>query len=246
MLAALAFTLTGCTFIGLSTPEEQCACFTDGLLESEPIQDLIDGDNKWMGLILGATKAEEIEGIFEDIPHEYCYARQEESGSHMVCNDIPEKYFKNIGGYIFVHLTEFNCQGFYITWELHTIKKIVFSCGDCIKVEQLFSQINEPSYISAWPAGLHDSELLTTLFYPQRGLSVGLETLDPLDPQLTQTTTVSYFELTLPIPDNKRSTLKEIISVSDYECLQEWVGYGDIVDLYYSEESNPNCPHRRN
>lgn len=243
----LSFFLNGCNILGITTSQEkQCDCCTESLFESGPIQDLLDGDNEWMGLILGETKADEIEAIFEDIPHEFCYARQEEDGSHMVCNEIPEKYFDNIGGYVFLHLPEFNCRGLFISWELDKIDEILFSCGDCINLAQLFSYFGEPSYISAWPIGLHDSELATTIFYPQKGLSIGLGYIDPLDPTLTETIDISYISLTLPPQNNKRSPLKEWMSGTDYLCRRDWVGFGNLVDLYYTEKSNHECISDRN
>ena len=243
ILIFFVFSFSGCKDLGFtSSVEEKCACCTEGLFESEPIHDLIDGDNKWMGIELGVTRSEQIEEIFKDIPHKFCYSRQEEDGSIMVCNDIPEKYFENIGGYVFVHLTEFNCQRFKVSWELNRIRNIIFSCRNCITVDQLFSQIGEPPYISAFPAGLHESELLATVFYPEQGISVSIEILDPLDPQLTQTNTISYFSLTLPTLDTKRLTLKEWMSETDYKCLREWLGYGNIVNIYYSGNSDGTCP----
>ena len=160
--------------------------------------------------------------------------------------NCPENYFNNIGGYVFLHLPEFNCRGFYISWKMDKINSIVFSCGDCITLTQLFSYFGEPSYISAWPIGLHNSELATTIFYPQKGLSIGLGYIDPLDPTLTETIDISYISLTLPPQNNKRSSLKEWMSGTDYLCLRDWVGFGNLVDLYYTEKSNHECVSGRN
>ena len=77
LIFILLFTLllTGCSLLVRNkASEDECDCCTDGLFESDPIQDLIDGDNEWMGLVLGVTKADEIEAVFENIPHEFCFA----------------------------------------------------------------------------------------------------------------------------------------------------------------------------
>ena len=240
----LTLFLTGCSILGTTAnSEEQCVCCTEGLLESEPIQDLIDADNKWMGMELWVTKAKEIEAIFEDMPHEFCYWKRDNDGSHKICGDIPETYFETIEGYIYVYLPEYGCEVFRINWEMEKIDRILFSCPECITVGQLFSQIGEPHYLSAWRTGLHESELATTLFYPERGLSVDLDTLDPLNPLLTGTSTIGSLSLTLSRPDDWETTFREMITGTDYQCLRVWHGYGDIAKLHYSGKSDGTCPY---
>ena len=235
--------LAGCSFLESSKDSEiECDCCTDGLFESDPIQDLLDGDNEWMGLTLGVTKANEIEAIFDDIPHELCYWKWDDDGHHKICNNIPEEYFSNIGGYIYVFLTDFNCQGFQISWELDKIDEISFWCEDCLTVDQFFSQIGEPIFIEAWPTGLHETKLATFLYYPMRGLKISVNIEDRLDPQLTETTTITYFSLSQPQEDNRKTTLRHWIGDTFFECVRKWIGYGDIVELYYAEEHITNCP----
>lgn len=215
-----------------------CNCCVEGLLELDPIQDLIDGDTYWMGLEVGKTKKDDILPHFSNEKISYCISSQSEE----ICNSNPEKILIKSWGVIKLTLLDFSCEDFWINWEGDEITSIDFRCDDCIAVDSILNKINASPYISSIFTGLHEVDIVSTLIYPTYGLSVGTKTMDRYQAEINANTTITYISLNPPQSELIISSVGDFINEYKINCARPWVGYGNLFELYYPEDTGKGCP----
>lgn len=233
--------LSGCKILGLpSDTEEQCDCCTENLLESEQIQDLIDGDNEWLGLVIGETNPSDVLSYFSGENISYCVS----SKSEEICNGNVENILTQPQGIIYLSLLNLNCQPFGISWEDEKISSIGFYCEDCILIHDLITEIDAVPYISSFYSNLHETRIMTLFYYPEYGLRIGTEPLDRNQAYLVDSTPIVYIKLNLPQDKMETSSFGNFIFDYDVNCARLWKGYGDIYNLYYPEDTGLGCPYK--
>ena len=232
--------LTGCDIIEVFTnQEESCNCCIDGLLESEPLQGLIDGDTFWMGLEVGKTKPEDVLPHFSGMNISYCISYLSEE----VCDSDPEDMLSKPWGVINLTLLDFNCEEFWISWKGDTITSIGFRCEDCITIESILDEIGFTPYISSIIVGLHETEITTVFIFPDLGLIIGTESTDRYEAEIHTNTTITFIDLYPPESDLQISSVNNFITQYDVDCARPWTGYGDLYELYYPEDTGKGCPY---
>ena len=232
--------LSGCkVFESPSANVELCECCTEDLLEAEPIKALIDGDNEWLGLVVGKTNNSGVLSLFSGENISYCVS----SMSEEICNDDVEDILTKPRGVISLTLLDFNCQPFGISWENGLIASIGFSCENCISINEIIAEIDAVPYISSIYVGLHETEIMTVFYFPEYGLQIGTEPMDRNQAFLVETTPILYIKSYLPQENIEASSFGDFILEYDVNCSRLWQGYGDIYDLYYPEDTGLGCPY---
>lgn len=243
VFSLLILLLSGCKILGLpSDTEEQCDCCTEGLLESEQIQDLIDRDNEWLGIVIGETNPSDVLSYFSGENISYCVS----SMSEEICNGNVEDILTQPQGIIYLSLLDFNCQPFGISWEDEKISSIGFYCEDCISINDLMGEIDAVPYIYSKYSGLHEAEIMSILYYPEYGLRIATEPMDREQAYLVESTPINYISLNLPQEKMEVSSFGNFIFEKAAHCARPWKGYGDIYDLYYPEDTGLGCIYKIN